>query len=68
MSLAFLSYTGSFELAARELARTRAADDSPELQEAICRKYGIFLDNVTDDEIDMLSHMVEEYAQQEVIV
>ena len=62
MDMPFLAYTGSFELAARELARTPSASENYELQDLICRKYGIFLDNITDDEIDMLSQMVEEYS------
>lgn len=62
MDMPFLAYTGSFELAARELARTPSASESYELQDLICRKYGVFLDNLTDDEINMLSRMVEEYA------
>lgn len=62
MDMPFLAYTGSFELAARELARTPLASESYELQDLICRKYGIFLDNITDDEINMLSRMVEEYT------
>lgn len=63
MDLAFLGYTGSFELAARELARVPEAQFDENLQEAICRRYGIFLDNITDDEAEMLSRMVEEYAK-----
>lgn len=61
--MSFLAYTGSFELAARELARTPEAQDNPYLQASICRKYGIFLDNITDDEIEMLSRIVEEYSR-----
>ena len=62
MDMPFLVYTGSFELAARELARTPSANENYELQDLICRKYGVFLDNITDDEVIMLSRMVEEYA------
>ena len=62
MDMPFLAYTGSFELAARELARTPLASESHELQDLICRKYGVFLENLTDDEVIMLSRMVEEYA------
>lgn len=62
MDMPFLAYTGSFELAARELARTPLASKSYELQDLICRKYGVFLNNLTDDEVIMLSRMVEEYA------
>ena len=62
MDTTFSIYTGSFELAARELASKPWVMNDPSQQEQICRKYGIFLDNITDDEINMLSRMVEEYA------
>lgn len=62
MDMPFLAYTGSFELAARELASKPWVMNDPSQQEQICRKYGIFLDNITDDEVIMLSRMVEEYA------
>lgn len=62
MDFTFLEYTGSFELAARELARTPEAQDNPELQKIICRKYGILFDAMTNDEAKMLSWMVENYA------
>lgn len=62
MDMPFLAYTGSFELAARELARTPSTSENYELQDLICRKHGVFLDNLTDDEVIMLSRMVEEYA------
>ena len=62
MDMPFLAYTDSFELAARELVRTPSASENYELQDLICRKYGVFLDNLTDDEINMFSRMVEEYA------
>lgn len=58
MDMSFLAYTGAFELAARELASKPWASQ----QAQICAKYGIFFDNITDDEIDMLSQMVEEYS------
>lgn len=60
--MSFLIYTGSFELAAGELAKTPEAQDDFDLQAKICRKYGIFLENITDDEVEMLSRMVEEFA------
>lgn len=62
MDMPFLAYTGSFELAARELASKPWVMNDPLRQAQICAKYGIFLDNITDDEISMLSRMVEEYA------
>lgn len=59
---AFTAYVGAFELAARALAKYPEAQYDATLQDAICRRYGIFLDNITDDEAEMLSRMVEEYA------
>lgn len=62
MDTTFSIYTGSFELAARELASKPWVMNDPLRQAQICAKYGIFLDNITDDEISMLARMVEEYA------
>lgn len=62
MDTTFSIYTGSFELAARDLASKPWVINDPSQQAQICAKYGIFLDNITDDEIAMLSRMVEEYA------
>ena len=62
MDISFLAYTGAFELAARELASKPWTMNDPSQQAQICAKYGIFFDNITDDEIDMLSQMVEEYS------
>lgn len=62
MDTTFSIYTGSFELAARELASKPWVMNDPLQQAQICAKYGIFLDNITDDEINMLSRMIEEYA------
>lgn len=49
----------NFELVARELAHNPESQDNEALQEAICRKYGIFLNNITDDEAAMLSAMTQ---------
>ena len=62
MDMPFLAYTSSFELAARELASKPWVMNDPSQQAQICRKYGVFLDNITDDEDIMLSRMIEEYA------
>lgn len=48
-----------FEFAARDLAAHPEAQYDANLQDAICRKYGIFLDNITDDEAKELSRMVK---------
>lgn len=58
----FMMYAGSFDLAARELARTPEAQNNENLQRSICRKYGILLDCITDDEAYLLSRMVEDFA------
>lgn len=63
MKMPFIAYTGSFELAARELADRPEAQGNEELQRNICRKYGILLDNITEDEASMLSSMVENYSK-----
>lgn len=63
MSNAFINYAGSFLLAAQELAKTPLAQNDEALQTSICRKYGIFLDSITDAEAYMLSRLVEEYAE-----
>lgn len=54
-------YANSKLAAAMELARTPQAANNPVLQDEICRHYGIFLDNMTDDEIDELSALVQSY-------
>ena len=46
------AYINAFVLAAMELARNPASQYDADLQEAICRRYGIFLDNITDDEAE----------------
>lgn len=63
MKMPFLAYTGSFELVARELANRPETQDNEKLQDTICRKYGIFLDSITDEEAAMLCSMVENYSK-----
>lgn len=62
-NMAFSSYAISFDNAAQELARVPAAQNDAALQEAICRKHGVFLDNITDDEVRHLEMLIEEYAR-----
>lgn len=64
MDTTFYIYAGSFELAARELASKPWTMNDPSQQAQICAKYGIFFDNITDDEISMLGRMVEEYSNE----
>lgn len=66
MDMPFLAYTGSFELAARELAKTPSAIKDYELQDLICRKYGIFLENLTDDEFEWLNRTVNEILNSQL--
>lgn len=56
------NYLFSIDAAARELANYPEAQNDADLQEAICRKHGVFLDCITDDEAEMLSRLVEQYA------
>lgn len=58
-----IKYLLSLDAAARELAERPEAQDNPALQDAICRKHGVFLDCITDDEVEMLSRLVEQYAR-----
>lgn len=56
------NYFFSLDAAAIELANTPQAQDDAALQDAICRKHGVFLDCITDDEVEYLSRLVEAYA------
>lgn len=60
--LAFSSYIVSLDRAAQELANTPSSNNSYAEQEKICRKYGIFLDNITEDEREYLQRQVNEYV------
>lgn len=56
------NYFFSLDAATIELANTPQAQDDATLQDAICRKHGVFLDCITDDEVEYLSRLVEAYA------
>lgn len=58
----FVSYSKSFDAAAMELAEMPEAQYNRDIQDAVCRKYGIILDDLTDDELYSLSRLVERYA------
>ena len=60
--LAFSSYVVSLDRAAREIANTPAAAYCYSIQEDICRKYGIFLNDITEDERKYLQMQVNEYV------
>lgn len=63
IEMPFIAYTGSFELAARELVNRPEAQGNEELQDSICRKYGIFLDSITDEEAAILCSMIKNYSK-----
>lgn len=57
----FNCYALSFELAARELARHPETNNDFPSQYEICRKYGVFLDSLTNDEKKHLESLVEDF-------
>lgn len=59
---AFTVYQNAFVAAAGELASCYAAQYDEALQAAICRKHGIFLEDLTDDEFHHLESLVQEFA------
>lgn len=61
MNSAGLNYSLSKLAAARELARNPKSNNNYSLQDSICRKYGIFLDTMTQDEKDEFCRIVEEF-------
>lgn len=48
--------------AAQEIAKRPEVRDMPGLMNAICRKYGIFLEYFTKDEQEEFERMIDEYA------
>jgi hypothetical protein len=53
----------SADAAARELAMHPEWARDEAAQDRVCRKYGIFLDQITDDEASYISSLVIEYAR-----
>jgi hypothetical protein len=53
----------SADAAAHELAKYPEYQDNAQAQDAILREYGIILDDLTDDEADYISSLVEQYAK-----
>lgn len=51
----------SFLAAAQELAQVPLSAYTVEVQTSICRKHGIFLDSLTDDEFEMFNNIAKEY-------
>lgn len=56
-------YIHSKIAAAQELANRPEAQDDESLQYEICRKHGVFLDCMTDDEFSEFERLVQEYAR-----
>lgn len=57
-------YANSLVAAAIELAHTPEAVNNGELQNEICRKYGVFIDNMTDDEFQEFEHLIEKFIKE----
>ncbi len=55
-------YAAAKLAAAKELANRPDAQYNSTLQNEICREYGIFLDNMTDDEISEFEHLIQSYC------
>ena len=58
---AFNGYASSFELAARALAMHPEAQYDKAMQYDICREFGVFLDQCTDDELTHLFSLANEF-------
>lgn len=54
------AYANAKLAAARELARRPETRDDSSLQNEICRKHGVFLDSMTDDEISEFEGMIND--------
>lgn len=57
-----IHYAASFDLAARAIANHSRGED-PRVQSKICEQYGIFLDKITDTELDYLNALLEKYSR-----
>ena len=56
-----INYALSKLAAARELAQNPRSNNNYSLQNNICRKHGIFLDSMTQDEKEEFCRIVEEF-------
>lgn len=52
---------GMYELAAMALASHPEVECSIECQAALCRQYGVFFEEMTDDEFDYLYSLTNKY-------
>ncbi len=57
-------YVNAKIAAARELARRPETMCNPSLQDEICRSYGVFIDSMTDDEVDEFEHLIESFDKK----
>lgn len=57
-------YANSLIAAAIELAHTHEAVDNEELQNEICHKYGVFIESMTDDELQEFEHLIEKFIKE----
>lgn len=55
-------YANSKLATARELAKRPEAADNPSLQYEICQKNGVFLEDMTEDEIAEFERMIQEFV------
>ena len=56
-----INYALSKLAAARELARNPKSNNNYPLQDYICRKHGVFLESMTQDEKEEFCRIVEEF-------
>lgn len=56
-------YANSKLAAINELVRRPEAQDDPSLQNEICRKHGVFLDSMTEDEFSEFEHLLQEQVK-----
>ena len=56
-----INYALSKLAAAKELAQNPRSNNNYSLQDSICRKHGVFLDSMTQDEKEEFCRIVEEW-------
>lgn len=60
-NMAFSQYADSFELAAQALAEHPEAQDDETMQYKICSEFGVFLDQCTENELNHLFNLANEF-------
>lgn len=58
-----MDYAFSKLAAAKELASKPETRNMPSSQNATCREYGVFLDNMTSDEIAEFNRLIEDFTK-----